>query len=81
MLVQAAATLRPNERPVVHNDRRYHYRWPGRLDRLGRYGLGPIHEREGIQPGQRRGRGEFFGRMKVESVYVFCQAVVVHWGW
>ena len=39
MLDRAAATLRPGERPVVHSDRGCHYRWPGWLERMGRYGL------------------------------------------
>ena len=68
MLDRAAATLRTDERPVVHSDRGCHHRWPGWLDRMSRYGLVRSMGAKGRSPDNAAAEG-FFGRMKVESVY------------
>ena len=68
MLDRAAATLRTDERPVVHSDRGCHCRWPGWLDRMSRYGPVRSMSAKGCSPDNAAAEG-FFGRMKVESVY------------
>ena len=57
MLVKAAETLPEGAKPLVHSDRGCHYRWPGWLDLMERYGLTRVDEREGLFAGQRRRGG------------------------
>ncbi len=57
MLAEAAETLPDNARPVVHSDRGCHYRWPGWLELMERYGLTRSMSAKGLQPRQRRRGG------------------------
>ena len=57
MLDRAAATLRPGERPVVSRRPRLSLPVAGMAGTDGPARPGPVHEREGVQPRQRRGRG------------------------
>ena len=68
MLAEAAETLPDNARPVVHSDRGCHYRWPGWLELMERYGLIRSMSAKGCSPDNAAAEG-FFGRMKTESVY------------
>ena len=68
MLVKAAETLPEGARPLVHSDRGCHYRWPGWLDLMERYGLTRSTGAKGCSPDNAAAEG-FFGRMKTESVY------------
>ena len=68
MLAEAAETLPDNARPVVHSDRGCHYRWPGWLELMERYGLTRSMSAKGCSPDNAAAEG-FFGRMKTESVY------------
>lgn len=56
MLLDAVVTLRDGERSVVHSDRGCHYRWPGWIRICEEHGL-MFDKRQGMQPGQRGGRG------------------------
>ena len=68
MLVKAVETLPEGARPLVHSDRGCHYRWPGWLDLMERYGLTRSTGAKGCSPDNAAAEG-FFGRMKTESVY------------
>ena len=68
MLVKAAESLPEGARPLVHSDRGCHYRWPGWLDLMERYGLTRSMSAKGCSPDNAAAEG-FFGRMKTESVY------------
>ena len=68
MLVKAAETLPEGVKPLVHSDRGCHYRWPGWLDLMERYGLTRSMSAKGCSPDNAAAEG-FFGRMKTESVY------------
>ncbi|MGE8652112.1 IS3 family transposase [Bifidobacterium adolescentis] len=68
MLVKAAETLPEGAKPLVHSDRGCHYRWPGWLDLMERYGLTRSMSAKGCSPDNAAAEG-FFGRMKTESVY------------
>lgn len=52
----------------MRSDRGYHYRWPGWLDLMDRYGLTRSTGAKGRSPDYAAAKG-FFGRMKTESVY------------
>lgn len=68
MLEKAASTLPGNARPLVHSDRGCHYRWPGWLELMERYGLTRSMSAKGCSPDNAAAEG-FFGRMKTEAVY------------
>lgn len=68
MLDDAAATLKEGERPIGHNDRGCHYRWPGWIERRERYGITRSMSRKGCSPDNSAMEG-FFGRLKVEFFY------------
>ena len=68
MLVKAAETLPEGAKPLVHSDRGCHYRWPGWLDLMERYGLTRSMSAKGCSSDNAAAEG-FFGRMKTESVY------------
>lgn len=68
MLVEAAETLPEGAKPLVHSDRGCHYRWPGWLELMERYGLMRSMSAKGCSPDNAAAEG-FFGRMKVEAVY------------
>lgn len=68
MLEQAVETLPGNVRPLVHSDRDCHYRWPGWLALMERFGLTRSMSAKGRSLDNAAAEG-FFGRMKVEAVY------------
>ena len=68
MLVKTTETLPKGAKPLVHSDRGCHYRWPGWLDLMERYGLTRSTGAKGCSPDNAAAEG-FFGRMKTESVY------------
>ena len=68
MLEKAASTPPGNARPLVHSDRGCHYRWPGWLGLMERFGLTRSMSAKGCSPDNAAAEG-FFGRMKTEAVY------------
>ncbi|AHJ19308.1 Integrase [Bifidobacterium breve JCM 7019] len=68
MLEKAASTLPGNARPLVHSDRGCHYRWPGWLALMERFGLTRSMSAKAVRRTTRPAEG-FFGRMKTEAVY------------
>jgi transposase InsO family protein/transposase-like protein len=68
MLDSAAGTLGDGEHPVVHSDRGGHYRWPGWIERMERYGLTRSMSKKGCSPDNSACEG-FFGRLKNEMFY------------
>lgn len=73
-----------DSKPVIHSDRRAHYRWPGWLARMHSAKLTRSMSRKGCSPDNAACEG-FFGRLKNEMFYprdwksttieVFIQAV------
>ena len=68
MLDDAISTLSPGERPVLHNDRGIHYRWPGWIDRCEAAGITRSMSKKGCSPDNSACEG-FFGRLKNEFFY------------
>ena len=68
MLVKAAESLPVGRSPLVHSDRGCHYRWPGWLNLMERYGRTRSMSAKGCSPDNAAAEG-FFRRMKAESVY------------
>ena len=65
---KAAAMLPEGARPLVHSGRGCHYRWPGWLELMERFGLTRSTGAKGYSPDNAVAEG-FLGRMKVESVH------------
>lgn len=57
-----------NNRPIIHSDRRAHYRWPGWLSRMHNAKLTRSMSRKGCSPDNAACEG-FFGRLKTELFY------------
>ena len=55
-------------RPLVHSDRGCHYRWPGWLGLMERFGLTRSMSAKGCSPDNAAAEG-FFGGMKTEAVH------------
>lgn len=68
MLDKAVATLREGETPIIHTDRGSHYRWPGWIERMKKYGLTRSMSRKGYTPDNAACEG-FFGTIKNEFFY------------
>lgn len=68
MLDAATSKLDKNERPLVHNDRGCHYRWPGWVQRMQTAGLVRSMSKKGCSPDNAACEG-FFGRLKNEFFY------------
>jgi len=64
----AASSLMEDEHPLVHSDRGGHYRWPGWIERMDRYGLTRSMSKKGYTPDNAACEG-FFGRLKNEMFY------------
>jgi transposase InsO family protein/transposase-like protein len=64
----AASSLAGGEYPIVHSDRGAHYRWPGWIERMDRYGLTRSMSKKGCSPDNAACEG-FFGRLKNEMFY------------
>lgn len=67
-LLGACGWLNDGDRPLVHNDRGCHYRWPGWIRICDEYGLVRSMSRKGCSPDNARCEG-FFGRLKIEFFY------------
>ena len=68
MLDDAISKLKPGERPVLHNDRGIHYRWPGWIERCDAAGITRSMSKKGCSPDNSACEG-FFGRLKNEFFY------------
>ena len=68
MLDKAVATLHEGEAPIIHTDRGSHYRWPGWIERMKKYGLTRSMSRKGYTPDNAACEG-FFGILKNEFFY------------
>lgn len=68
MLDKAVKHLKKGEHPIVHSDRGCHYRWPGWIERMKKYGLIRSMSKKGCSPDNSACEG-FFGRMKNEMYY------------
>ena len=68
MIISKKMSAAPNARPLVHSDRGCHYRWPGWLGLMERFGLTRSMSAKGCSPDNAAAEG-FFGRMKTEAVY------------
>ena len=68
MLDEAVRQLHPEEHPIVHSDRGAHYRWPGWIERMHKYGLTRSMSKKGCSPDNSACEG-FFGRLKNEMFY------------
>lgn len=55
-------------KPIIHSDRGAHYRWPGWLKRIKKYGLTRSMSKKGCSPDNAACEG-FFGRLKNECFY------------
>lgn len=64
-LERACAGLSPGERPVIHSDRGWHYRWPGWVSICERAGLVRSMSRKGMSCDNARAEG-FFGLLRQE---------------
>lgn len=68
MLDNAARILQHDEHPIVHSDRGGHYRWPGWIERMERYGLTRSMSKKACTADNAACEG-FFGRIKNEMFY------------
>ncbi len=55
-------------KPMIHSDRGCHYRWPGWIERMKKYGYTRSMSKKGCSPDNSACEG-FFGRMKNEMFY------------
>lgn len=68
MLDDAIKVLSDSEKPIVHSDRGCHYRWPGWIERMNKYGLIRSMSKKGCSPDNSACEG-FFGILKNEMFY------------
>ena len=68
MLRNAIATLKPNEKPIVHSDRGCHYRWPEWIQIMKEANLTRSMSKKGCSPDNSACEG-FFGHLKTEMFY------------
>ena len=68
MLKNAIATLKPDEKPIVHSDRGCHYRWPEWIKIMEESGLTRSMSKKGCSPDNYACEG-FFGHLKTEMFY------------
>ena len=68
MLDHAIGTLKEGEHPLIHNDRGFHYRWPGWIKRMKEAGLQRSMSKKGCSPDNAACEG-LFGRIKNEMFY------------
>jgi putative transposase len=61
-------SLANGEKPLIHSDRGAHYRWPGWIERMNKYGFKRSMSKKGCSPDNSACEG-FFGRMKNEMFY------------
>ncbi|NEG89959.1 IS3 family transposase [Bifidobacterium aerophilum] len=65
MLLDAVATLKDGDRPVIHSDRGVHYRWPEWIAICDEHGLARSMSAKGCSPDNAAAEG-FFGKLKNE---------------
>jgi len=65
MLLDAVATLRDGEHPIIHSDRGCHYRWDEWIRICAEHGLTRSMSAKGCSPDNAAAEG-FFGRLKQE---------------
>lgn len=70
-MLDIAINVLNGERPIVHNDRGCHYRWPGWITRMDDAQLTRSMSKKGCSPDNAACEG-FFGRMKNECFYNLC---------
>ena len=68
MLDSALELLKPDEKPIIHTDRGFHYRLPGWISRLEEKGLRHSMSDKGCPPDNAACEG-LFGRIKNEMFY------------
>ena len=68
MLDDYHSKLKEDDKPIVHSDRGCHYRWPGWINRMNKYGYTRSMSKKGCSPDNSACEG-FFGRMKNEMFY------------
>jgi len=68
MLINAIATLKADEKPIVHSDRGNHYRWPEWIRIMDEAGLTRSMSKKGCSPDNSACEG-FFGHLKIEMFY------------
>lgn len=68
MLDKAIATLKDDEKPIIHSDRGNHYRWPSWIERMEAAGLTRSMSMKGCSPDNAACEG-LFGRIKNEMFY------------
>ena len=68
MLRNAIATLKTNEKPIVHSDRGCHYRWPEWIQIMEEANLTRSMSKKGCSPDNSACEG-FFGHLKTEMFY------------
>ena len=68
MLLDAVATLRDGEHPIIHSDRGCHYRWDEWIRICEEHGLIRSMSVKGCSPDNAAAEG-FFGRLKNEFFY------------
>ena len=68
MLDDYHSKLKEDGKPIVHSDRGCHYRWPGWINRMNKYGYTRSMSKKGCSPDNSACEG-FFGRMKNEMFY------------
>ena len=68
MLDKAVSKLHEGEKPIIHTDRGSHYRWPGWIERMEKFGLTRSMSKKGCSPDNSACEG-FFGTIKNEMFY------------
>lgn len=68
MLDSALGILKPGEKPIIHSDRGFQYRWHGWISRIERNGLRHSMSSKGCPPDNAACEG-LFGRIKNEMFY------------
>ncbi len=68
MLDDAVKILSTDEKPIIHSDRGCHYRWPGWIERMDKFGLIRSMSKKGCSPDNSACEG-FFGILKNEMFY------------
>lgn len=67
-MLDAYHKILSDEKPTIHSDRGAHYRWPGWIERMERYGYTRSMSRKGASSDNAACEG-FFGRLKNEMFY------------
>lgn len=68
MLDNGISVLKDGEKPIIHSDRGWHYRWPGWISGMDTAGLTRSMSKKACSPDNAACEG-FFGRLKNEMFY------------